>query len=170
VSGTPDAGPGRGWFALCAFLLSAFATVLLFWMLYRYVPLHMSLAAGMQMDVPLGARVANAVSSWLVRLMPFFVLVGLPLGALALVLVAVLGQRARVSTAAVVHWLSVLGLLVALAEFMAAGWVVYSVHQVLEKASASEGYQKMMSDLEELRRARKTQPAPESGASPPAER
>lgn len=172
MSSTPVAGPsaepGRWWFGLCAFLLVAFATLQLVWLLYRYVPLHMAFADGMGMTAPLSARIALAAGNWLVRLLPFLVMAAVPLGAILIVLLAILGQRSRVRTATLVHWLSVAGLLLALAEFLAATLIVYSVHQIHEKASTSKQYQQTLADFDEWRRAKKIQtPTPQPEGSAP---
>jgi type II secretory pathway component PulF len=155
---TLEPEPARWWFAGCAFALVAVATVLLFWLLYRYVPLHMSLAAGMGMELPLGARLASFAGNWLVRMLPFLVLAGLPLGAIALVLLAVTAQKMRIRTRAVVRWLTVVGLLVALAEILASAYVVHEVHEVYVIAATSPGYEQTLRDIEEFRKVQKLPP------------
>lgn len=156
---TPEPDPARWWFAGCAFALVAVATVLLFWLLYRYVPLHVSLAAGMGMELPFGARLASFAGNWLIRMLPFLLLLSLPLGAIALGLLAVAAHKLRIRTRPLVRSLTVVGLLVALAEIVASAYVVHEVHQVYVIAATSPGYQQTLRDLEEFRKAKKSQPA-----------
>ncbi|HET9317311.1 MAG TPA: hypothetical protein VFQ51_17100 [Vicinamibacteria bacterium] len=139
------------------------ATVHLFWLLYRYVPTHMAMFEGMGMEIPFGVRLVSAASSWLVRLLPFLVLVALPLAAVALVSFAILAQRVRVHERTVVGWLVALALAVTLAECLASAFVVHAIQGAYLLAATSPAYQQTLRDFDAYRKQQKaSQPTPAS--------
>ena len=71
----------------------ALASLLLALVLWKYVPEQASLLAGLGVALPLPTRIAIAASSWFVRLLPFFVLLALPLAVVAVLAALWLGTK-----------------------------------------------------------------------------
>src|SRR5262245_21095101 len=95
-------GGPRWWIPGCRLALQVLATVFLVWLAYRFVPLHLSFAEGMGMEIPLAVRLADVASRALVRAFPFLVLAAPPAATVAVIVVYERARRPSWTLASVV--------------------------------------------------------------------
>jgi hypothetical protein len=104
------------------------------WLLWRWVPTHAALFAGLTVDLPREAQVVIAVSNWFVRLVPILII--LAIGFTRLVVWPVVRRASLSGEYRAVHALAGTLFLVALMELAAGASVVRDMHAGCASASA----------------------------------
>jgi hypothetical protein len=100
------------------------------WLLWRAVPVHEALFEGLGVPLPRTTLVTFAAATWLVRLAPFLVMLGVGLaGGLA---IAFLNGGARKGRPWVVSALISAGLAVGVLELTACAFACWSIHHAYE--------------------------------------
>jgi hypothetical protein len=131
----PDRIQSSGWLALALTALLVLVTWSeVVWLLWRYVPAHAAMLAGLGLPLSMPARVVIVLAMWFIRLLPL-VLLALLMAGPGLVAVAVaVGFRVQ-SKRRFVGWLISVGLLGALTATLASGFVVASLYGVYRAAA-----------------------------------
>jgi hypothetical protein len=156
ASDTADPRAMRWWIAACSVALVVILTGQLLWLAYRFVPMHAAVFEGMGMELPLDARIVIAAANWVIRMVPFLVLAGVPLGGLAIVGVAIVAPKVPMRT--VVGAVTGVGLTIALAQCSTSAFVVHAIHSVYAKAATSKEYQQSLREIDECRREKRSSP------------
>lgn len=117
----------RSWTLLaCSVVLAAVGAIGLAYLLWSYVPQHVRHFAEVGVSLPLATRVAITASNWFVRLFPILVVLGMAAMAAVVGVLVVLSQTTpshRVVTAVAAGVF-----LVAAAEILSCGLIVYAIH------------------------------------------
>jgi len=148
---------GRSVWLLLAYtvIFGAAASGHLSWLLWRYVPLHVGVFAGIGIDLPRSTLVTVAASNWFVRLLPFLVLLFVPIGGLFATAVVVAAASRRAGW--IIKGVATFGLLICLAESVACAFVVHSVQAAYSAAATDARLQEYLRAFEAHP---KQQPAP----------
>jgi len=121
------------------------AATWLAWLLWRYVPPHAALFAGLGLPLPRATTLVFAASNWFVRLLPILIL--LMLVVVRLVFVPLFrsgfGMGERGAILVLVGMLSVVGL----AELGACAFVVQALQAGCSRATADPRYQQELTAL-----------------------
>jgi len=142
------------------------ASAHLLWLLWRYVPLHAAVFEGMGIEIPGTTRMVVATSIWVVRLLPFMVILSIPVAGVVAAAIVVIGTKAGMP--AVARSLATLGLVVALGESAASAFVVHAIHAAYRQAATDPGFQQSLQAFQEFRKQQGTPKAIENrGESPP---
>ena len=147
------------WLVLAyASALCFIAAAHLFWLLWKYVPVHAAVFADMGISLPRSTSIVFAVANWTIRLLPLVILVGVPLIVAVLVIASVVAAKTgtwhRMASGAVTLMLAA-----ALVEILACGFVVHSVHAGYTVAATDARVQQDLRSFEEFRR-HKASPQP----------
>jgi len=149
-----------------AWLLLAYATVLvavasghLAWLLWRYVPLHAAIFAGMGINLPGSTVLVVRTSTWFVRLLPFLVLLLVPISGMLVTTLLIAATNAR-RAASLVKGVATVGLLVALVEAVACAGIVHAVHAAYSVGATDAKFQEGLRAFEAYRRQQQSPAAP----------
>ena len=129
------------------------ASAHLVWLLWRYVPIHAALFEGLGMPLPRSTELAVGAAMWLIRLLPFLILLGIPV-ALALVVTSVV-VAPKVGVPTVVKALTGLAFLAATMVSLASVFVVHAMHAGYQEAATNEQVQENLKAFGEFQKQKK---------------
>jgi type II secretory pathway component PulF len=119
------------------------------WLLWRYVPPHAALFAGLGTPLPRSATLVILASNWFIRLLPFLILLVLLVGR-ALVVPLFVDAIQRHERSAVTA-LSVLLSLATVTGLAASAFVIHAMHAGCSQAIGEARYQQEIRDLNAAR-------------------
>jgi type II secretory pathway component PulF len=128
-----------------ACLIALGGAALLVWLLWRWVPLHAALFAGLTVDVPRNTQLVMAASKWFVRLVPLLIILVLVLASLVArpLFLRMTGASDRWAVRALAGILS----LVALLELGASAFVVREIRAGCSSGSADSRFREELASF-----------------------
>ncbi len=129
-----------------ACLIAVGGAALLAWLLWRWVPLHAALFAGLSVDLPRNTQLVMAASNWFVRLVPLLIILVLVFASLVVrpLFVRTRGTSERWAVRALAGVLS----LVALLELGASAFVVREIRAGCARGSADSRFQEELASFQ----------------------
>jgi len=138
-------GPSASVLLGAGFLLSMLAWGSFGWLLWRYVPPHAALFAGLGTPLPRTATLVLLASNWFVRLIPFLILLGVLLG--RIFFLPLLARAIQRHERGALGALSVLLGLATLTGLAASAVVIHAMHAGCSQAITDPRYQQELRDL-----------------------